>query len=236
MPSPPAPSTRIGTDTTVTWLDGGVLVQWQDHGFLLDAPPGITRALGPRIASVRAIVLTGGRWQSVGGLIELLAQLGPYRSGLPMDLRLPLGAERGVALAETWIRAWGSPYPLAIDLVRPGIGHDMGPMGVELRTVRSAEPDGTGEGIVPRLQVATRLTTPDAVVVWVPAAAPGEGVRKLCVGADLAIVEAGTRPWPAHEGRWRMTPTEALTHGSGAGEAWVVGDDGLLLDHQFPTA
>lgn len=241
MPTEPSPATRrtrVGRDgaTEVVWLEGGVLVRWREHGFLIDAPPGVTHRLGADLPSVRAVVLTGGRWQAVGGLIELLCRLGRYRNGLAMDLRVPLGEERGVALAETWVRTWGSPYPLALDMVRPGTAEVLGPMHVAMHPMRAGEPDGAWQTITPRLQVAVRITSPDASVAWVPGAAPADAVRKVCDGVDLAVVEAGVEPWPSHEGRWRMTPTEAAERASGADRLWLVGDDGHPLHHQLPEA
>jgi len=229
---------RLGAhgDTEVRWLGGGLLVQWRDHGFVLDAPPGVSRALGDRLGAVRAIVLSGGRWQSVGGLVELLCRLGPHRGGVPMDLTVPLGEERGVALAETWVRAWGSAYPLALDGLRPGGQRRLGPMSVELMPVTAGEPDATWERVVPRLQVAVRLATPDATVAWVPGAAPCDAVRRACAEADLAVVEMAVEAWPHDEGRWRMTPTEALHRASFAREVWLAGDDGELLDSTLPEA
>ena len=51
MPTEPSPATRrtrVGRDgaTEVVWLEGGVLVRWREHGFLIDAPPGVTHRLG----------------------------------------------------------------------------------------------------------------------------------------------------------------------------------------------
>jgi hypothetical protein len=216
-------------DTTVRWLQGGLLVRWGDDAFVLDAPPAVVQALGADLPLVRAVVLSGGRASSVGGLVPLLSALAPHRDGAPLDLRLVLGEERGAALAETWVRAWGQPYPLVVDAERPGGVLELGPVEVELVPMKAGEWDW-GEGRVrSRVQVALRVRTPDARLVWVPGSAPGTAVVRVCDGADLVVLEVGLEPWPRHEGRWRLTTAEALG-AAGEAELWLVGDDGQPLD------
>lgn len=208
------------------WLDGGLLVRWRDHAFVLDAPPDVVTALGADLPDVRAVVLSGGRLLSVGGLVPLLVALAPHRRGVRLDLRLVLGEERGAALAETWVRAWGQPYPLTLDAERPGAVLELGPIEVELVPMKAGEPDWPAGAVRSRLQVALRVTTPDLVLCWVPGAAPGTAVRRACEGVDLAVVEVGVEPWPRTEHRWRLSPTDAVQAAGDAGAVWVVGDDG----------
>ncbi len=216
-------------DTVIRWLGGGLLVQWRDHAFVLDAPPSVVEALGDALPMVRAVVLSGGRAASVGGLVPLLTALAPHRDGVALDLRLVLGEERGAALAETWVRAWGQPYPVVIDAERPGGLLKLGPVEVELVPMKAGEWHW-GEGTVrSRLQVALRVRTPDAQLVWVPGSAPGTAVARACEGADLVVIEVGVVPWPRHDGRWRLSAGDALGAARDA-ELWLVGDDGEPLE------
>jgi hypothetical protein len=213
--------------TRVRWLGGGLYLEHAGDGFVLDTPPGVVAALGDdALGRIRAIVLTGGRIRTVGGLLELLCALAPHRRGAPLELRGPLGEERGPALAETWVRGWGSPYPLTIDAERPGAVLSVGPMEVELHEVRAGEPDWADETVVRRMQVALRVRTPDATVAWVPGAAPGRTVAQVCDGVDLAVVEIGSEPWPRTDHPWRMSPGEAIRAGQLARQLWMVQDDG----------
>ncbi len=213
-------------DTVVRWLGGGLLLRWRDHAFVLDAPPAVVDEVGDTLPLVRAVVLTGGRSGSVGGLVALLTALAPHRRGSPLDLRLVLGEERGAALAETWVRAWGQPYPLTVDAERPGGVLELGPIEVELVPMKAGEWDWGADRVRSRVQVALRIQTPDALVVWVPGAAPGTAVVRACRDADLAVLEVGVEPWPRHEGRWRLSAAEALQAAGDADQVWVVGDDG----------
>lgn len=216
-------------DTVVCWLGGGLLLRWRDHAFVLDAPPTVVEALGEALPLTRAVVLSGGGAGSVGGLVPLLTALAPYRDGAPLDLRLVLGEERGAALAETWVRAWGQPYPLVVDAERPGGRLELGPIEVELVPMKAGEWDWAAAQVRSRVQVALRVHTPDGVVVWVPGAAPGTAVVRACRGADLAVIEVGVTPWPRHPGRWRLSAAEAVRAGGEAGQLWLVGDDGRPL-------
>lgn len=217
-------------ETEVRWLGGGLFLRWRDHGFVLDAPADVVDALGPDLPLVRAVVLSGGRAGSVGGLVPLLTALAPHRHGVPLDLRLPLGEERGAALAETWMRAWDQPYPLVVDAERPGGVLQLGPVEVELVPMKAGEWDWRTEQVRSRVQVALRVRTPDARLVWVPGSAPGTAVVRACRDAQLAVLEVGVVPWPRHDGRWRLSETEAVQAGGDADQLWLVGDDGGALD------
>lgn len=216
---------RFG-DTTVRWLHGGLLLRYRGDAFVLDAPPAVAAAIGDELPHVRGIVLTGGRIRTVGGLVELLCALAPHRAGVAMDLQAPLGDERGPALAETWVRGWGAPFPLSIDAARPGARVELGPIAVTLVPIRAGEPDWANDEVRARVAVALRVETPDACIAWVPGAAPSAAVRRACDGADLAVVEVGVEPWPRSERPWRLSMQDALRAGEGAGDLWVVGDDG----------
>lgn len=221
----PSTTFRRGA-TEVRWLRGGLLVRHGPDAYVVDAPPGVGAWLGEDAAAVRAVVLGGGRMASVGGLLELLDVLAPHRGATPLDLRVLLGEERGATIAETWVRAWGAPYPVTIDAERIGGRLELGSLEVELLPVRAGEPDWRHGTVRSRPQAAMRIHTPDAVIAWVAGAAPSAAVDRACAEADLAVVEIGVVPWPASEHAWRLTAQEAVRRAASARSLWVVGDDG----------
>lgn len=224
-------SGRVTGGTRVAWLDGAVWVEVGGHGLLIDAPPGVADALGPdRLPRLREVLLTGGRIRSVGGLLSLLCALEPHRGPEePLVVRAPLGDDRGAALAELWSRQWPDRYRVVLDTERPGATFDAGPIEVRTSPVRAGEPRWRPDRVDPRVAIALRLQTPDLTLAVVLGAAPGAAVQRACERVDLAIVEVGVEPWPRTAERWRLSMDEALGLGAGAGELWLVGDDGRWL-------
>ncbi len=213
--------------TRVRWCGGGLYVEVGGDGVLVDAPPAVAEALGPDLPRVRSVVITGGRMASVGGLLPLLAALEPHRAPEhPLPVRVPLGEERGAAIAEVWTRHWPDRYPVEVDAARPGARFDVGVIDVETLAVRAGEPVWRAGVVVPRVQLAVRLRTPELLVAFVPGAAPGTVVSRATRGADVAVIEVGVLPWPRTDARWRMSAAEALAAADHGGVLWLVGDDG----------
>lgn len=213
----------------VRWMRGGLWLRHPEGGLLLDAPAGVVDALGADLPRVQAVVLTGDRTRSVVGLVPLLAALEPHRlPDLPVDLRFPLGAERGAMLAETWVRGWPDRYPLTLDAEPPGSRFDVGPFEVTTLPVRSGEPVW-GRGEIERVfGVGVRVEIDGVALAWVPGAAPDRMVGRLCAAVDLAVVEVGVVPWPRSEVAWRLTERDAMEACADAAEVWLPGDDGRL--------
>ena len=220
--------TTVGR-TSVRWVGGGLWLRHGSDGLLIDAPPGVEARLGAELPRLRALLLTGGRMQSVGGLVPLLDALVPHRRGAALAVHTLLGEERGVALAETWARAWSSPYPLTLDAERPGGTVDVGPFAVELVPMKAGEPDWAKDAVRARPQVAVRIEVDGRRVAFGPGAAPGTAAARLFADADLAVVEVGVTPWPASPSRWRFSAAEAAVVAAGAAQVWLVGDDGASL-------
>ena len=89
-----------------------------------------------------------------------------------------------------------------------------------------------------QLAVALTLVTPDLSATLLPSCTPSSGGQRLCTGVDLAVVEVAAAPWPRiGEGQpvWRATPGRAIELVVGAGEAWLVGDDGRWLGDDRPV-
>lgn len=219
-------------DTEVAWLAGGLFVGWRGAGVLLDAPPGVADALAQAglLGAVRAVGLSGGRARSTGGLIALLCALEPWRRrGEALPVHAPLGDERGPRLVEAWMAGWGERYPVSLDSAAPETGFELGRLRVETLAVPRAEARWLPSPEVSSASgLAFRVRTPDALIAFVPGAAPSDRARRAALGADLAVVEAGVEVWPV-QGRFRLDASEAAQVGAGAQEAWLVGDDGRPL-------
>ncbi len=212
---------------TVTWLQGGLWIRWDSGGILLDAPPAAA-LLGAELGHLRAIALTSGRIQAVGGLLGVLAATDRWRDpGLALPIHIALGEERASLVAETWQRGWPQAFPVELDAEAPGARFELGPFEVRTISVSAAEPDfraGTTRAIP---AVGLQLRGP-IQLAWVPSAAPGPVVEHLCRGADLAVVEVGVLAWP--RGAVRLRPEDAIRAASGARLLWCVGDDGEPID------
>jgi hypothetical protein len=212
---------------SVCWHDGALLVRRGSVAVLVDAPPGTV--LGDEAALIQSIVLTSGRMQAIGGLLPVLAELEPHRvADVPLRVHCPLGEERVPSLLAVWSQGWPDRYPVTLDSAFPGGQFEVGSLGFETLPVISGEVRWQQQEVSPQVAVAVRIIAPEATVVWVPAAAPEAGLKRLCAGADLAVVEIGVQEWPRTRERWRLAVTDALKIGDNVGELWIVGDDGSM--------
>ena len=213
-------------DIGVTWIGGGLWVRWPDGGLLLDAPPA-TAALGSELGWLRAIVSSSGRIRSVGGLLGALAEADRWQRG-PVEVHHAIQDERASLVAETWQRGWPDGLPIEIDAHTPGQPFPVGPFTVHTRSVEAFTPNFHSGTLQPSHALGVRLTGP-LTLAWVPGAAPSPVVAHLCRGADLAVVEVGVLPWP--RGPARLRPEDAIRAAAAANLVWLVGDDGIRLDH-----
>lgn len=211
------------------WIGGGLYLEADGEGLLLDAPGTAADALEGlgALPRIRSVLLTSGRPRSVAGLVPLLCALERHRTDEPLPLRSCLGEERGEALANAWMVAWPGRYPLLVDGFLPGEPFDAGPFEGETVPVRHGEPVwGRDPLVLPAIGVAVRVRVGDVTIAWVPGAGPDGAVRQACRDVDLAVVEIGAEPWPPSEAAWRLTIEDALALASEAAEVWIVGDDG----------
>ncbi len=225
--------------TEVRWARGALLVRYPPGAVLVDAPPGIEDELGDALPTLAAVFLTSGRIRATGGLLGLLSALEPHRSPeRVLPLHVPWAEERGSALAELWSRGWPGRFPVEVDAQRAGATVDVSGIEVTTAPLRAGEPTWHPGSVVPVPALGVRLRTPDLTVALLPASTPSTAGRRLCEGADLAIVEVGVAPWPRPaEGdpAWRPTAEQAIALSSGAGESWLVGDDGRWLGDESPV-
>lgn len=215
----------------VHWLGGGLYLEKDGQGLLVDVPVAAVPALRNlgALGRVTAVMLTSGRPQAVEGLVPFLCALEPLRDAeTPLTVWSCLGEERGTVLSSAWMRAWPGAFPLIHDGVMPGSTFEAEPFVVRTRPVRHGEPRWSEQEVVPAVGVAVSIEAGGVRIAWVPGAAPGPAVQALCAGAALAVVEVGVRPWPQSAARWRLTNEEALRATGTAGEVWLVGDDGTF--------
>ena len=222
-------SLRLGP-VEVWWLGGGLYVEAYGNGVLVDTPEGVAARLEELGASprLRAVLLTSGRPLSVGGLVPLLCSLERHRDReSPLSVLHSLVEERAALLAGAWVRGWPGSYPLHLDGFTPGDRAELGALSVRTRAVRHGEPRwGEAPAVAQRPALAVRLELADHAIAFVPGAAPGSGVERLCDGADLAVVEVGRAPRPRTDRAWRRTAGQATEAAGGAKAVWLVGDDG----------
>lgn len=212
------------------WLSGGLYVEAEGEGWVIDAPASAAAGLAAigALPRVRGVVLTGGRVQSVGGLPALLCALEPHRpADTPLPIWSPMGDERGALLAEAWSRGWPDRFPLQIDTEAAGAVLELPPFRVHTFAVTRGEPRWKpSPSVFPESAAALRIEYGGLAVAVVFGAAPGTVVRHACRGAALAIVEVGVLPWPATDQPWRMTTEQAALAAADAAVVWMVGDDG----------
>lgn len=215
---------------SVHWVGGGLYLQAPGEGLLIDAPVACVEALQAlgALPVLHSILLASGRPRAVAGIVPLLCALEPHRrTDTPLCLRSCLQEERGVGLASAWSTAWSDRYPLLLDGIAPGESFETGPFEVVTVPVRHGEPRWNPEPAVEAAKgVAVRVRALGAEIAWVPGAAPGPPVRRVCRGADLAVVEVGVERWPSDGQQWRMTVEDAVREATEATEVWLVGDDG----------
>lgn len=176
---------RLG-ELSVSVLPGGLIVGiagGRGPTVVVEAPPGAgdrVGALDPD-AVVRGVLLTGGRWESVGGLLGLLHALADRGQGA-LDVVHGLREERAGLLVDAWSRGWPGRLPIASDAIGGGETVGWGPLRV--RTLALVAPDG--EGVI-----AYRLETGSAGVAWVPSCRPGTRLAAFLRDVDLAVLVVG---------------------------------------------
>jgi hypothetical protein len=224
----------VRDDLVVRWMGGGLYLECAGQGLLLDVPAGAAERLGAQgsLGRLRAIAVSGGRIQSVGGLVPLLCALEAHRMpDLPLSIWAPIGEERTALLADAWSRGWPDRYPLSIDAEAPGGQFEVGPFSIRTEIVRRGEPRWRAPASIERvIGVGFQVEAGTSRVAFVPGAARTGAVSHLCRGADLAVIEVGVRPWPSSEEAWRLTAVEAIGAAEEVESVWIVGDDG-----QFAT-
>jgi len=214
----------------VRWLGGGLYLEAQGQGLLIDAPTGVAKVLTAMetLERVQSVILTGGRLLSVDGLLGLLCALEPHRpEDHSLELRFPLGEERPATLASAWRSGWLPRYPLSLDGMMPGESLCAGPFTVYTQRILRGEPRWRPTPGVERVvAMALRVEVAGVSVAWVPGGATSRSMARLCQGVDLAVVEVGVQPWPRSAHRWRLSMDDAVNIASEADSAWLVGDDG----------
>lgn len=219
------------TTASVTWVGGALHVDLPSGALLVEAPPGVERALDEAglLTGLRYVVLGSDRMRSLGGLLGLCAALGEARGRSTLHLVHPLDCQRVGVVADAWQRGWPDGVRLDVDAVVPGVPVELG-RDAEVTLVPLALFEPVGEVVRPVAGGGLRVELDGAVIAWAPAGRPGTAARRLCEGADLAVIEVGRRPGPETRPPWRPGLAEAAEIAVGARRFWLVGDDGHRLD------
>jgi hypothetical protein len=227
------PIERIGA-LTVRWLGGALLLEHPGGDVLLEAPPGVDAALAHvgALRGLRAVVLATGRMRSVGGLLGVLDAVSRARGRtVPVHVVHPVDVERAAVVADAWTRGWPEGVAVELDAVVPG--HPVPVAGLEVTFAPLAMADAVGDRVVPVTGSGVRVELDGVVLAWAPVARPGAALRRLCEGADLAVVEVGRRPWPEGAEGWRVDVHGADEAARTARSRWRVGDDGVLVGDEL---
>jgi hypothetical protein len=213
----------------VRWLGGCVVVEHGGDIVLVDVPEGTAgRLTDDELARVSTLVLSSGVLRDHAGILPILEARSRWTAD-PVQVVLPLGEERAASVLEAWQRGWADSPGVVQDAVHPGASVTVGALTFEAVPIGRGEPRWQPEPAVqPVIALGWRIRCRDATVAIARSPVPDRAVERLLHGADLAIVEVGVETWPRSERRWRLRPDEAARVASGAGELWLVGDDGTF--------
>lgn len=211
----------------VRWVGGALWAGGPRGGVLIDAPVGVDRALEEAglLPSLQGVVISSSRTRSVAGLLALWDALGRARQRT-FNVTHVLGDERTPLLAAAWAQGWPDGVGLDLDGLTPGGITEIAGVEVELVPLRMGEASWGPGAVHPVTGCGLRLRVRGQTIAWAPTCRPGTAVARLCLGADLAVVEVGTGPWPASEAPWRLSVDDATRAGVGAREVWLVSDEG----------
>ena len=181
---------RIG-ELEIHALDGGLVLETAGRTLIIDAPVGSVNAV-----HASAIVFTSGRARALAGLWSLLASAERRLLPEPLVVWSALDEPRPMLIVEAWVRGNGEPCPLVLDSDGPGATVDLPPWRIVTAALAGVEPRGR-EGAPARIPVVgLRIEVGGVAVAYIPAAAPTAAARRLCAGADLAILEVPSASWP----------------------------------------
>ena len=222
----------LGGPLSFHFEHGGVTARWAGAlhverrtggGVLVGAPEGIVERLGrSAVDGLGVVVVPTGRTRDVAGLVSLLAA---RTRPTPLEVLCLVGEPRATAVIDAFARGWaGRPQPV-VDVVSAGRSVHLADVRLDTRAGKAGEPHAGR--VEPVTAVGVRVSVDGVRVVWLPSMAPSAGWQAFVGDAHLAAIEIGARAWPSTEGGpWRFDATGAVRAAAGAGELWLVGDDG----------
>ena len=198
---------------------GALWIARAGDAILLDAPSGVERLTSalPGVGGLLAVLLSGGRIASVGGMLPLLCALDDARVGdLPLLVWSPMGDERPCLVLEAWNRGWPSRLGVTVESEVPGATVVVGAFHVATFPMRRLE--GRPGSVIPSSAAAFRVSVDGCAVAFVPGGSNAGLVRHVCRGADLAVVEVGA-----------LSIADAVESVGSVPEVWLLGSDGELV-------
>lgn len=195
--------------------DGGLVLEARGRSLIIDAPTGTVN-----VVHASAILFTSGRARALAGLWGLLAAAERRVLPEPLVIWSAMDEPRPTLVIEAWVRGNGEPCPLVVDSDAPGSTLDLPPWRVITAALTGVEPRGP-QGVPTRIPVVgLRVEIGATSIAYLPAAIATAAARRLCVGADLAILEVGRTSWPG------APVGDPAALGALAKDAWTIAEPG----------
>lgn len=190
---------RVG-DVDVHVLPGGLVLVVGGRALIIDAPADPTAAA--HAARAAAVVFTRGSDEALAGWWTLLGALEARALPEPLVVWSAMDEPRPLLVAEAWTRGNGEPCPLVVDSDVPGANLDLPPFTVTTAALAGVE-RRRGQPVRAPI-VGLRIAHGSSTIAYVPCPSPTAAARRLCQGADVAIVHEGPGMDPIAAGAGRV--------------------------------
>jgi len=203
-----------------------VAVENRGGFMLLDCGDGALRdLLDARLKPVRleGVAISHGHFDHVGGLHTLLGFLRMVGRKAPLPVAYPAGCVEVEAFLDRFYELYPDA-PFAALRLPLGDGDETQLDRWTLRTYAVEHRGSTAAGVLePIPALAYRVGLGEVVVAFSGDTGPGENLRKLCEGADLALIEA---TWGDRERR--LNPRVHLSRAEAEGYGRLAKRFGLI--------
>jgi len=203
-----------------------VAVENRGGFLLLDCGDGALRDLLEarlRPARLEGVAFSHGHFDHVGGLHTLLG----FLRMIGRETALPVAYPAGCVEVEAFLDRFFELYPdapFAVERLPLGDGDEVNLDRWALRAYAVEHRGSTAAGVLgPIPALGYRVELGGVVVAFSGDTGPGENLRKLCAGADLALVEA---TWGDRE--QRLSPRVHLSRAEAEGYGRLAKRFGLI--------